>query len=221
MDYNTRVLGYKGKDEGQFNNYGGGQFNNATGGGFGVLDPNDRTLTITCVNALSTASATPVTLFGSTYDLTGALIPTGVTITVAESSNQIVKTELLQNSFRITGMKYVVTTVAQYSNVLYLYEQHSTGALNRRLWQPLNYRSAQNTLTTQIDAPNFEMLMTAINYIQFTLNGSETVTFTFTLSEKTAMKNILRDKPVTNISDVPAPTGLPQLDTLSNRLRRF
>jgi hypothetical protein len=84
--------------------------------------------------------------------------------------------------------------------------------LDRRLFQPLNYRSAQNQLTTQIDAPSFELLLQASTYIQFTINASETVTFIFTIVEKANFSNTLRNSPVVAVSNRPAPTGLPQID---------
>jgi hypothetical protein len=110
-------------------------------------------------------------------------------------------------------MKMTVSSSAtQFSNVLSIYDQKSTGALEKRLFQPLNYRSAQNYLTTQIDVPSFELLLSASTYIQFTVNASETVTFTFTIVEKTLVYNTLRNSSVVAVSNQPAPTGLPQID---------
>jgi hypothetical protein len=80
------------------------------------------------------------------------------------------------------------------------------------LFQPLNYRSAQNQITTQIDAPSFELLVKPTTYIQFTINKSETVTFTFTIVQKALFDNTLQGVPVIATSNVPQPTGLPQID---------
>lgn len=176
-----------------------------------VLDPNDRTLTITVVNA-NTTSTSSVVIFGSNNDLTDASLPSGITVTVAESSHLQVKTELLSQPIRIYGLKYTVTTAAQFNNALTLVDKTATGALNQRIWQPLNFRSAQNNLTTQIDAPTFEMLVSASSYISFTMAASETVTFTFTIVEKYIQKNALRGAPEVAASNQMAPTGLPQID---------
>ena len=196
--------------------YGGGRYRNSVNAGQGglgaeVLDPNDRTWTITVVNT-NTVATSDVRIFGAAYDLTDASLPAGVTVTVAESSHLRLKTELLMTPVRILGLKYTVTNAAQFSYGLSLIDETSNGAQNKRVWQPLNYRSAQNQLTTQIDAPTFEMLLSATSYIQFTLGASETVTFTFTIVEKGMQKNILRGAPGVAASTQMAPTGLPQID---------
>jgi hypothetical protein len=176
-----------------------------------VLDPNDRTWTVQVVNAATTA-VSDVRIFGAAKDLTDANKDSDITITVAESSHLQVKTELLTTPVRILGLKYSVTTAAQFSNALTLVDETSNGAKTQRVWQPLNFRSAQNNLTTQIDAPTFEMLLSATSYIEFDIAASETVTFTFTIVEKGLQKNILRGAPAIAASTTMAPTGLPQID---------
>jgi intracellular septation protein A len=204
--------------EAKFRNFEGIQYgrryNNAAGAGkmnTEILDPNDRTWTIAVANAATTSKT--ATIFGANYDLTDTNLDGNITITVSESTHLQVKTELLSQPVRILGMKMTVSSSAtQFSNVLSIYDQKSTGALEKRLFQPLNYRSAQNYLTTQIDVPSFELLLSASTYIQFTVNGSETVTFTFTIVEKTLVYNTLRNSSVVAVSNQPAPTGLPQID---------
>jgi len=213
MNYRQRIQAYREYAENRFNNFQGyipDDYMNAVGGAE-VLDPNDRTLTVTVVNASVSAIAS-VMIFGAVKDLTDATKNAQITISVAESSHLQVKTELLQNPFRILGLKYTVTAAAQFSNPITLYEAKSTGGLISRVWQPLNYRSAQNTLTTQIDAPSFEFLVSANSYMTLTVNGSETISFTFTIVEKYEAKNSLRDGRTRSISRTQAPTGLPQID---------
>jgi hypothetical protein len=177
-----------------------------------ILDPNDRTWTVTVTNGSSTVSALAI-VFGSNYDLTDTLnTAAGVTVTVSESSHLQVKTELLSQPVRILGMKMTVTSATQFNNVLSLYDRKSTGAEEKRLFQPLNYRSAQNQITTQIDAPSFEFLLSASTRFEFTINKSEVVTFTFTIVQKAQIHNTLRNAPVVANSNTPAPTGLPQID---------
>jgi hypothetical protein len=105
-----------------------------------------------------------------------------------------------------------VTAASQFSNVISFYDEQSTGALDKRLFAPLTYRAAQNTLTTQIDAPSFELLLKPTTYVEFTINASETVTFVFNIVEKVLLHNLLRNSPVLATSNRPAPTGLPQVD---------
>ena len=215
MNYRNRISRMQSEAENSFNSFDGYNPNqhymNAVGGGAEVLDPNDRTLTVEVVNASASAIA-DVMIFGAVEDLTDANKNGSITISVSESSHLKVKTELLQNPFRILGLKYTVTTTAQFSNSLTLTEETSTGGLISRKFQPLNYRSAQNNVSTQIDAPSFELLVTANTYIKLTLAASETVTFTFTLVEKGVAKNILRGGATRSVSRTQAPTGLPQID---------
>jgi len=221
MSYRDRIAAMRHQAEAKFRNFEGVQYprtyRRAEGGAavasaYEVLDPNDRTWTITATNSSSAASAT-ATIFGAVKDLTDTLnTAAGVTVTVSESTHLQLKTEVLGQPVRILGMKMTVTSATQFSNVLSLYDQKLTGAEEKRLFQPLNYRSAQNQITTQIDAPAFELLVTPTMYIQFTLNASEVVTFTFTIVEKAMFGNTLRNSPVVAVSNTPAPTGLPQID---------
>ena len=220
MSYRNRIARLRGQAEANFRNFEGvqypRQYRSANGAmapaAAETLDPNDRTWTITVRNGSSAAPAT-ATIFGAVKDLTDTLnTAAGVTVTVAESTHLQLKTESLMQPVRILGLKMTVVSATQFSNVLSLYDQKSTGALEKRLFQPLNYRSAQNQLTTQIDAPSFELLVTPTMYIQFTINASEIVTFTFTIVEKALFGNTLRNSPVVAVSNRPSPTGLPQID---------
>lgn len=221
MSYRDRIASLRHQAETRFRNFEGvqypRQYRRADGGqpvaaAYETLDPNDRTWTITATNGSSAASAT-ATIFGAVKDLTDTLnTAAGVTVTVSESTHLQLKTEVLGQPVRILGMKMTVTNATQFSNVLSLYDTKSTGAEEKRLFQPLNYRSAQNQITTQIDAPAFELLVTPTMYIQFTLNASEVVTFTFTIVEKAMFGNTLRNSPVVAVSNRPSPTGLPQID---------
>jgi hypothetical protein len=67
-------------------------------------------------------------------------------------------------------------------------------------------------LTTQIDAPSFDLLVSANTYISFTINKAEIVTFIFTIVQKARMEATLRNAGVVSNSNTPAPTGLPQID---------
>ena len=182
MSYQNRINRLQRSAENNFNSFVGydpsRNYMNAVGGGAESLDPNDRTLTVSVVNATASA-VSDVVIFGAVKDLTDANLNANITITVSESSHLKVKTELLQNPFRILGVKYSVTTTAQFSNTLTLTEETSTGGLISRIWQPLNYRSAQNNLLIPINAPAFELLVTANTYIKFDIQGRETVNFTF------------------------------------------
>jgi hypothetical protein len=219
--YGNRIAQMQREAAARFRNFDGipGQrrFRGADGAAAGAavqeaLDTNDRTWTITVTNGSSTVGVTAI-LFGSNYDLTDSKnTAAGVTVTVAESSHLQVKTELLSQPVRILGLKMTAVSATQFSNGLKLYDVNSTGAEYSTPWQPLNYRSAQNQISTQIDAPSFELLVKPSTRIEFTINKSETVTFIFTIVAKGSLANILKNSAVVNSTSTPAPTGLPQID---------
>jgi len=206
----------KREHEANFHSFSGDEFMGYSPVSGEELDPNDRTMTITVANA-NTTTAKTVRLFGAVKDLTDATKDSDITITVSESSHLQVKTELLQNPFRIKGLKYSVANAGQFSNTISIFEESSTGGLSKRIFQALNYRSAQNNLSTQIDAPDWELLVSAKTYIELSINASETVTFTFTISEKAELKNVLKGRGVKTSTHRQAPTGLPQIDMVARR----
>lgn len=194
-----------------FHNFSGDEFMGYSPVSSNELDPNDRTLTITITNA-NVGAAKSARIFGASLDLTDANLDPDITISVSESSHVQVKTELLQDPFRIAGLKYNVTTIAQLSNTFSIGTSSSTGALSTKVWQPLNYRSAQNQIQTQIDAPAFMLLVDAKTFIDITLQPSEVVTLTLTLSERAELQNVLKGQNVATRTYRPVPTGLPQID---------
>ena len=216
MNYKSRIMQFQG---------GAPMFNNATGVAAtpaapvsyaSTLDPNDRTLTFNIVNS-DTASAATVTLFGSSRDLTDALMPASLTVSVLESSHGQVKAELLTNSFRIYGLKMTAASVNQFSNTWSIYRANSTGSMQRKMFQPINYRYAQNNLTTQVDATGFELVVDLTTYIQFSVNASENITIIFSLNERVNSANMLTGSSVREVATSTAPTGLPQIDLYANQ----
>lgn len=209
MNYTQRIAGYRNAAP---------AFNNAAGvvpsavSVANQLDPNDRTLTFNIINS-DTAAAATVTLFGAVKDLTDATLPASLTVNVLESSHLSVKTQILAgDSFRILGMKMSVANASQFTNTWSIYRENSTGALLKKTFQPLTFRSAQNNLTTQVDGGNFELVVDAKTYIQFSVNASENITIIFSQIERANMTGLLTGSAVREISTNPAPTGLPQID---------
>ncbi len=220
MFYRDRIASLRTQAEASFRNYEGthGQrsYRHADGAAAAApvaqetLDSNDRTWTITVTNSSSAASTTAY-VFGAVKDLTDTL-NTGCTVVPAEATHLQIKTEILGQPVRILGLKMTCVSATQFSNVISIHDTKSTGGDTIRLFQPLNYRSAQNQLTTQIDAPSFELLVTPTVWFSFTLNKAEVVTFMFTIIQKTLLHNTLSGTAVVASSNRPAPTGLPQID---------
>ena len=110
------------EQEAQFHNFSGDEFMGYAPVSGEELDPNDRTMTVTIANA-NTSTAKTARIFGAVKDLTDANLDADLTITVAESSHLEVKTELLQNPFRIKGLKYSVANATQFSNTISIFEE--------------------------------------------------------------------------------------------------
>jgi len=221
MSYLKRINAIEADASRNYHNFSGDvEMYGYTGGNMEELDANDRTLTIKISNA-NTITAKVARVFGASKDLNDALLDPDITILVDESSHTSVKAELLQNPFRIGGLKYVVSDALQLNNSFSIIESTSTGSETRKKWQPINYRSAMNQITTQIDAPSFDLLVSANTYIEVLINPSSSVTMTVTLSQKAAMRNVLQNRQVATTSFRPAPTGTfdkPAIAALKERM---
>ena len=180
--------------------------------GLGTIDEADRTLTVTVVNDGTSGNPSEVARLFGTYTNPTDAQPTGVTITVAESSMAQVRAELSANPMLILGFKYVVTNVAQFSNNIEIFAQQSTGMTVSKSLQPLSWRSAQNFISTQIDAPALAFPIDGKTELRIPVNANETITLILSLKTRGDITNILRGKPVVDIATAKAPTGLPQLD---------
>jgi len=172
----------------------------------GRLDPNDTTYTFIITNA--NAQDEDVVLFGANEAIQP---PAGVTILVAESSHNEVRQESLANPFSIIGMKMKVSNTAQFSNVLMLYERTSSGRVTSHVKQPLTYQSPQNQVDTLIHAIDFHFEVTGKSSLRFKVKPG-TVTFTFNVSSRTNIGNVLQGKSVSEVNNAPQATGLPQFD---------
>jgi hypothetical protein len=178
----------------------------------GTIDPNDRTLTISVAN--TSGAEAEVIIFGGNEN---AAQPAGVTVNVGESSHNEVKEESKANPFRIKGMKMSVSDVLQFDNVLKIVRRTSTGANFQRVYQPRNATSPQNFSPQLIDDGNFQMDVTGQDSIRFLVRAGATVGFTFTISTRANMGNLLRGNNVAEVSNAPRTTGLPQLDLMRSQ----
>ena len=211
MDFRNKINTFERGAQRQFSNFGGMQYQNSNGAG--QLDPNGRTLTISVQNT-NTGTTAAIFIFGSIYDLTDATQPT-IHVTVAEASSYLsLKTDLLASPIRIYGARYNVSSVAQLNNPWNIIRQSSSGEYDSRYVQPISYRSAQNTIQTQVDMMSFALLVTKEVRLQVTLLASETVTFTFYIKEKVDVSDVLKGQGVVRSTDQTVPTGLPQIDML-------
>lgn len=173
----------------------------------GKINPNDRTLTVTIVNA-SGADAEAI-IFGGNEN---APQPAGITVIVQESSHNEVREESKANPFKIQGMKMSVSDPLQFDNVWRILRKSAAGAANSYPYQPRNATSPQNTNANLIDDSAFEMDVTGQDSIRFLAKAGVKTTITFTIKARVDMGNVLMGHNVAEISTAPRPTGLPQID---------
>lgn len=178
----------------------------------GKIDPNDRTLTVRVVN--TSQEALEAVIFGGNEE---AEQPTGVTVTVEESSHKEVREESKANPFTISGMKYSVSNPLQFDNVLKLTKRTAAGSNTIRVYQPRNATSPQNFTQSLIDDDNFELNVTGQDSLRVTINAQTQAVFTFTIKARANMGNLLKGNNVAELSRVPRTTGLPQIDLIRRK----
>ncbi|MFA5432114.1 MAG: hypothetical protein WC319_04480 [Candidatus Paceibacterota bacterium] len=148
---------------------------------FGSIDPNDKTLTFKIKNSSETDIVT-ARLFGSVKDLFDKKQSGFIEIDVIESSHEQVKLQILSDTFFIKGMKYCVKNSSQFLNNWDMYKERVTGMLMKRRYFPLTDRHATNNLVTQIDAPNFELVVDKNTFIEIPMNPLEEMTIIFQIA---------------------------------------
>ena len=181
----------------------------------GQIDSNDRTLTIVVKNE-GQAEAEAV-LFGANEN---AVQPQGITVSVSESSHDIVKNETYSNPFVVKGVKMSVSSQLQFDQVINITRRSATGSNNVKVWQPRNSTSPQNLSPNLIDDSSFSMEVTPQDSLRFKVLPGVTVVFTFTLIARVNMGNLLKGRNVAELSRTPRTTGLPQLDLKQKKSRK-
>lgn len=189
-----------------------GGYDDYTKQSIGRINPNDRTLTISVNN--TSAEPAQAILFGANAE---EAQPNGVTVVVEESSHKEVREESKAHPFKISGMKYSVSSALQFDNVLRIQRRTASGTQTNRVYQPRNATSPQNFNNTLIDDDNFEMDVTGQDALRFTINANSSAVFTFTVKARANLGNLLRGQNVAELSHVPRTTGLPQLDLIRRK----
>ena len=133
-----------------------------------------------------------VMLFGANKNIVGNFIPEGIKIFIAGHSIESLNSAIMDAPVRILGYKMRVKSPQQLSNPIYLYNERANGCFEKRIFQPLNYRSPYKEITV-IDAPSFELLLTPSVYIINNINPNEQVDYIFSIAEK---YNVTRTAPI-------------------------
>lgn len=177
----------------------------------GKIDPNDRTLTVVVKN--TSGADQEAVIFGANQDLAP---PSGLSITVEESSHNEVKEESKANPFLIEAMKMSVTDPLQFDNILRIVRRTAAGSNTQRVFQPRNATSPQN-FTSNLVHSNFSMEVTGQDSLRVLVKDGITIVFTFTIKARANMGNLLKGRNVAELSTAPQITGIPQLDFAKRR----
>jgi hypothetical protein len=122
-----------------------------------------------------------IMIFGAEKDLADEWIPKGIDVYLKNHpalNYAWLKDNLLKYSIRVLGLELDTNKEQQYSNRLEIYDEKAGGALERRIWQPMNYRMVADQKSA-IKAPAFELLVLKTVYIKTILNPYTWITFHF------------------------------------------
>jgi hypothetical protein len=195
-------------------NYAGGYIGegsyNMSGNDLQSINEADRTMTIQIVNANTSGTANAIIF--SAFENSTLTQPSGITVNVLESSHAEVREESKSNPFFVKGMKYIVTDADQFNQNLVMKRKTPSGGLTQYSFQPLQYRSAQNNIATQIDADNFQFEVDGRTTWTFPVLGGVTATLIVTIKTRGDIANILKGQSPVNVARGTTPTGLPQID---------
>lgn len=178
----------------------------------GGLPDSDRTLNVIITNTgISTADAVLFDALGS------GVQPAGITITIPNSSHDIVRNDLRSNPFLLAGMRIRTLTAPQMNEIWKIEEITPTGGATSNIFVPLTYDSAQNQRATAVDASTFQLPVTGRTKITIPVQAGESVTIIMTLRSRGNVGNILKGSASLDLSQTYAPTGLAPIDIAQNR----
>jgi hypothetical protein len=214
LEAESLVNSYAGNEYlGNQNYAGGGDYigsNFAGEDGLNTIDEADRTFTVRIANAHVSEKKDAI-LFGA-FEFPTLTQTADVTVTVDESSHDQLREESKSNPMFIKGLKYVVSSEAQFNNNISLERGTPTGAKLVKSFQPLQYRSAMNQINTQIDAPAFAFEVDGRSKWTIPVEAASSLTLIMTVKTRGDISQVLKGKGVVGIGRGNVPTGDPRID---------
>jgi hypothetical protein len=159
-----------------------------------------QTLTFVIENT-STASALTATLFGGAV-FPNLTQPTGITVTVTESSHDQVRYESIASPFYIQGFRYFVNTgsTSQFSNIWSFKNRSMGGVTTTSTLSPLNYLTANQNQSAVIDALGYNFSITGNDYIEISINTSTKVSIVMWIKSQVKTENFLVNRPAVDVA---------------------
>lgn len=192
--------------------YGGNMgypYSNASGdnNSLGSLDDADRTLTVTITNDGTSGNPSETAIVFGSYTNPTLTQPTGCSVVIQESSHEQVRAEVGTNPMFVLGLKYIVTNVAQFSNIITIFTETSRGMFMGKKFRALSWRSSLNQIPTQIDAPTYGFTVDGRTRLEVPINANEQVDLILFIKTAGDITNVLRGKGVLDMAKDKAPTG--------------
>ncbi len=177
--YEDRIKNYHNKISSEFNNANGMPSARKAQ----TLDNSDRTLTVE-INPIVSTVAGKVRIFGAnlgtdeTYNTAN-----NYTVIIPESSHTEVKNSTFGSPFRIKGLIYETSSLAQLAKPFVVVNRSVAGSNNSKTWQPSNFTDPRNFNALMIKTSAFQDVIDANKAIEIDFVVGATATMILTIND--------------------------------------
>lgn len=164
-----------------------------------VLPQSSSKYTVNIVNT-STTDQTATIFGGSVYPTLTQ--PTGVTVSIRESSHDQVRSQSIANPFYVQGWRYILNSgsATQLTNEFTFLSRTAGGKIDSYTENPLTYKTANQNQTDVIDALDYSFPVTGNHYITVQINASTNVTWILFVKTAVDNSNILMNRPAVDVA---------------------
>jgi hypothetical protein len=193
MNYKNRLSNYRANQR----DAASGDYNNANGNNrraVGALDPVDRTLSV-AIRCIATSASGKARIFG--YNISpdeSYNTANNTTVTIEESSHEYVKRSSNSSPFRVKGVLYTVSSIAQLSKAITITKQTIAGALDSRKWQPSKYTAPTNFNALQIKTSQLQTVVDGDRRFDVDVLAGATIDMIMEISDKVEIAQALSNK---------------------------
>lgn len=158
------------------------------------LNNSDRTLTVQLA-LIDTTVVGACRIFGANIDLDETYnTANNMTVTIPESSHKQVKSSTLGSPFRIKGLIYEVSLLAQLAKPFVVVDRSVAGATQQMTWQPSNFTDPRNFNSLMIKTSQFQTVINANMAIEIVFVATATATMILTINEVIELSQALSGK---------------------------
>jgi len=164
-----------------------------------ILPNQSSKYTVNIVNT-STTDQTATVFGGSVFPVLTQ--PTGVAVTIAESSHDQVRSQSVANPFYVQGWRYILNSgsATQLTNNFTFLSRTAGGSTESYTMNPLTYKTANQNQTDIIDSLDYSFPITGNHYVQVQINGSTNVSWILFIKTQVDNSNILLNRPAVDVS---------------------